>query len=62
MKELIESESMFKDESIERLMLISILGAPPHRRQALKELQQRQLIDYQESTDDCFIADLGVIF
>lgn len=55
-------EKSLQNERTESLMLMSIFGDSCYRYQAMKELQNRRLIDNSEQIADGFMTNLGVIF
>lgn len=54
--------NLMKNECVENLMLISAFGETVYRRQALRELHRRRLINESEELVDGFMTTLSVVF
>lgn len=54
--------NLMHNESIENLILISAFGDSTHRKQALRELFRRRLINAAAEPPDDFMTTLSAVF
>lgn len=62
MNQVMDFESTLENECVETLMLVSVFGETPYRRQALNELQKRRLLKTPDLSADEFTTNLCVMF